>query len=303
MKTLLKQIMQSLGPRLARNRTARDLFYFLARDFTPALATDAGRYRYMVNPADRTVGREVFLTGGFDDRCIEQIFAWLARVGYRDFRGSYFLDIGANIGTTSIPVVSEQGFEGGIAIEPEPGNFSLLRANVAANGLEERVHCLNMALSDEIGEAEMELCPVNLGDHRLRSRDGMANNGIYHEQCRKTVTVETSTFDSLVKKGSISLSKLGVVWMDTQGHEGYVLKGAHTLLQSSVPVVTEFWPYALKRSGGLELFMRLAREHYQTFIDLRASGDSLDALQPIRCLPSLAERYPGTALTDLLLLK
>ena len=250
MKQILKQLVRTAGPRLGRSKTARDIFYLIAQDFTPCVTASVGKYRYQVSTADRTVGREVFLTGGFDAPCIEEIFAVLGGLGFADFQGKLFLDIGANIGTTSVPVVMERGFSSGVAIEPEPTNFALLRSNVAANGMEERIRCINLALSDRAGHAEMELCPVNMGDHRLRSHDGTAGDGIYQEMSRATVRVPTATFDSLAKNKSIPLDKLGLVWIDTQGHEGHVLQGART---SSAPVFPSSWntgPTLWSAQGG-----------------------------------------------------
>jgi FkbM family methyltransferase len=201
-------------------------------------------------------------------------------------------------------VVVDHGFRGGIAIEPEPVNFGLLRQSIALNGLQNRLCCLNVALSNTVGQSEMELCPVNLGDHRLRLRNEVAADGIYHELSRDVVTVQTTTFDSLVADGSISLDALGVVWIDTQGHEAYVLQGAQKLFETDVPVVVEFWPYALSRAGGLELFESLVCDHYSHFVDTRATqAFGHNALQPVRLLPKLKERYAGPALTDLILLK
>lgn len=304
MKRLLKKIVNTVSPRLAQNAMARDLFFFVARDFTPSLTASMGKYRYQVSTADRTVGREVFLTGGFDSGCIEHIFEILRQLGVKDFHRKLFIDIGANIGTTSIPVVAERGFCGGIAIEPEPANFALLTGSIAINGLQERVRCVNVALSDSVGEGEMELCPVNMGDHRLRSPSGVANDGIYHERSRDLVTVKTMTFDALVADGTIPIDNLGVVWIDTQGHEGHVLQGAQRLFETDVPVVVEFWPYALSRAGGLELFERLVCEHYSHFVDTRATGTfSHEALQPVKRLSKLKDRYVGPALTDIVLIK
>lgn len=304
MKQMIKRLVRTVGPRLARNRRARDLFFLIAEDFTPSLTANVGKYRYQVSTSDRTVGREVFLTGGFDAGCIEHIFRFIRQLGWNDFRGKIFLDIGANIGTTSIPVVADYGFAGGIAIEPEPTNFELLRDSVVANRMENRIRCVNVALSDSVGRAEMELCPVNRGDHRLRPSNGAAGDGIYHENNREVVTVGTSTFDALVVDGTIPLELLGVAWIDTQGHEGHVLRGARKLVESNVPVVVEYWPYALSRAGGLENFEKVVRENYRHFIDTRATNpDGSGSLQPVDVLPGLKERYPGPALTDLLLLK
>ena len=54
-------------------------------------------------------------------------------------RGRSFVDVGANIGTTTIPALLSHGFETAVAIEPEPENVRVLRMNVLLNDLEDRV--------------------------------------------------------------------------------------------------------------------------------------------------------------------
>jgi len=39
------------------------------------------------------------------------------------------------------------------------------------------------------------------------------------------------------------------VWADNQGHEGHFFGGASAFLQRGVPLASEFWPYAIRRSG------------------------------------------------------
>lgn len=58
--------------------------------------------------------------------------------------------------------------------------------------------------------------------------------------------------------------------MDTQGFEGHILSGAVSLIKAQVPIVTEFWPYGLKRSEGLELlYLALSTARYTSMYDLR----------------------------------
>ena len=64
--------------------------------------------------------------------------------------------------------------------------------------------------------------------------------------------------------------------MDTQGYEGYILSGALRLIDASVPIVTEFWPYGLKRSNGLDMFYTvLSTSKYTTMWDLRYPHEKL----------------------------
>jgi len=57
--------------------------------------------------------------------------------------------------------------------------------------------------------------------------------------------------------------------MDIQGHEGRFIKGAHEFLTANpaVPVMMEFWPYAIMRSGlGKEEFVNLLSAMYRKYI-------------------------------------
>lgn len=58
----------------------------------------------------------------------------------------------------------------------------------------------------------------------------------------------TATLDSIIPADGV-----GLVWIDTQGHEGHVLSGASQLLASQAPIVLEFWPYGLDQVDGYRL--------------------------------------------------
>jgi hypothetical protein len=60
-----------------------------------------------------------------------------------------------------------------------------------------------------------------------------------------------------------------LLFIDTQGFEGYVLSGAKNLIQKSVPIVMEFWPYGLNRAEGLDLlYETLSESSYTSMWDL-----------------------------------
>ncbi len=58
------------------------------------------------------------------------------------------IDIGANIGTTTVEILHRLPGTKALALEPEPRNFALLQHNVIANDLSERVTALRLAASD-----------------------------------------------------------------------------------------------------------------------------------------------------------
>jgi FkbM family methyltransferase len=69
-----------------------------------------------------------------------------------------FIDIGANVGTYSVGL--SELFRRVIAFEPHPVAFKLLEANVALNDIT-NVSCVNMAVSDKSGQANLHV-PRNL---------------------------------------------------------------------------------------------------------------------------------------------
>ena len=171
------------------------------------------------------------------------------------------LDIGANIGITSIGFLSKGEFQSAIAIEPEPRNFRLLQKNTELNKLNDKIICLPYAASDISGSIALELSPNNSGDHRARKGDDVSKAPELHaESKRQVIKVRTEKIDNLLKNISNNIQeKITMAWVDTQGHEGYVFCGAKGLLSRDIPIVSELWPYGILRSG-------MTREDYVSIV-------------------------------------
>ena len=58
-----------------------------------------------------------------------------------------------------------------------------------------------------------------------------------------------------------------MVWMDVQGHEGRVLRGANLLLKSDVPILMEYSPDLLRSCGDLELLEELIAENFSRIVN------------------------------------
>jgi FkbM family methyltransferase len=102
-----------------------------------------------------------------------------------------YLDIGANIGTTTIPVAGKYGWDFHV-FEPDPVNFRRLQSNLVRNGVAAKVHANNLAVSDRTGTVELRQSPYNLGDHRIvASKVGRDTVGW------RSVTVRTDSLDHL----------------------------------------------------------------------------------------------------------
>lgn len=273
---------------------ARNAYFLAAARSRPVLEARLGSASVVVSTSDRTLARSVFASGDWDPLLVGTVFKALDRLG-ADYRGRTFVEVGANFGVYCLPAVLELGFARAVAYEPEPEAFRLLAANIARNGLGDRVAALQVALSAQPGEVLLSRARNNAGDNRvLPVGDGPARR-------RGGVVVRASTFDEQVQRGAIPLHDVGLVWLDVQGHEADVLAGARTLLRSSVPLVLEYSSSMMTSAGRAELD-RLVTSHYSLLVDLGWSAlTNRIRYQPATAITELAP--PGCSLeTDLLVL-
>jgi FkbM family methyltransferase len=236
---------------------------------TMTVATRQGRLT--LSCRDGYISRALFFDREYELQLADQVLALLGDRGLRE-RGT-FLDIGANLGVIAIGMLHRGEFQRAIAIEPEPHNFALLEHNTRQNGLQDRVACLQRAASNREGTVPFELCSVNYGDHRVRLDRAAAPvpGERFCESGRQVIDVSAGRLDDLLTTlPQAWVDDIGLVWMDTQGHEAHVLRGGPRLFGRGLPVVAEIWPYGLKRAGvSREEFCALAQEYWSDYWAVR----------------------------------
>lgn len=290
---------------------ARRSFYRLAGRYAEAVTISTPLGLLAIPTNDEVVGERTFVQGRFEAETTERAVRLLREQGALPERldGRDVLEVGANIGTQTLQFVHTLGADRVIALEPAPAAVRMLRATVAANALEDRVIVLPLAASADDGVVRMEANPANVGDWRVRARDdGDADMG---EDAWDLLDVPARRLDALLEDGQVELDRLALVWMDCQGHEGHILAGAESILASDVPVVSEFWPYGLRRAGGLERFAELVAASGRRVFDLRGSLDGVPApVDGATALLELADFYGppryaavDSAFTDLVLVR
>jgi len=245
---------------LFQTRIGRDFLYCTLPKNKLVIAETNEGLHYVVNTQDNEIGRVIFRDRkSFDSQVLTEALNLIGK------DKSIIIDVGANVGTIGIFGVSQGFFKRCIAFEPEPNNFKLLRTNVSLNGLSKKFELRNEALSNKADVVlNIELSEDNFGDHRVQIQK---TSGLYGEEKRKVISVNVNTLDHALEDYDLSKCFL---FMDTQGYEGYVLSGALRLIDAGVPIVTEFWPYGLKRSNGLDMFYTaLSSSKYTTMWDLR----------------------------------
>jgi FkbM family methyltransferase len=239
-----------LGRRLLRfrrgERNRRRRFFEHAEGYTNHVSVEAEGLTFIVSTSDEAPGAPFFESRS------QKEFRVLRRACERIDPRGVFVDVGANIGTTTLPALSH--FGRAIALEPEPRNAALLRANVALNHLEDRVTVHEAACSSASGQVVLRLSPTKSGGHEIR-RPKTGEEGL---------EVPAVTLDEVVAGEGLRPDEVGLVWMDVGGHEADVLHGATSLIEAGVPLVAEI------RARTAPDIQRLLAERYGQAVDLRS---------------------------------
>lgn len=153
--------------------------------------------------------------------------------------GHTFLDCGANVGWFTVLGARLVGPGGTvIAVEPEPANLALLRANVWLAGAG-NVEILPVAAGTEHGLIELHLDVGNRGDHQVHPLGG-------GDRGRERRLVPVAPLDEL-----LAGRRPDVVKIDAQGFDHEVVAGLHATLAAcpAMVLLIEFWLTGMDERG------------------------------------------------------
>lgn len=222
----------------------------------------------IVSTRDKTIAEQLFLYGDYEyDMSIRSV-KFLRDHGFLPPEVT-ILDVGANIGMTSIGLLRAGLAAEAIAIEPAPATFELLARNIALNGLSQKIIPIQYAVGDSCRTLTFEICESNPADQRVRVPSPSDFTERYEESRRHTVQVPSITLDGLAEVPQLreaSFRSPSLLWIDVQGYEGFVFRGAQRFLSAGIPTVSEIWPYGILRAGmQLDHFARIAAELWDEY--------------------------------------
>lgn len=263
---------------------------------------------WTVPPGQDGIAEDLFRTGAYSGETIAAILAFVAQ---ERTERSHIVDIGANIGTTTVPF-ARAGFHV-VAIEPVPAALHYLRTNIRANGLDEQVDILDVAIATGMDEVTLAVS-TSLGNSEVIS--GTSEPGFSgHFGRGADIHVPARRLDDALGSCDVDAASLAIVWSDTQGSEPAVIETGASLWAAGVPLFAEFWLPGLKTKDGVRAFIELASAHFRTFIDgsshgyrimeaLQSNADLQRVARPVADLSGFADEvstYPDQ-FTDVLLL-
>ena len=213
-----------------------------------------------------------------------QRFHALAKKYYNvDDSAGYFLDLGANIGTTGIYFIKNLASNLKLlAFEPDAENFKMHRVNLILNDLDDKATLVNCGLSNEFDELMLYNNGANPGTRSFVKLGGST----------PIATVKIISLDSYLIENKIAAQSVKYIWIDTEGFEAQVMLGAKSLLtENPAPIFVEFNLGAWQKSGCFDELMTLLEGCYSHFI-LFSGGKEI--LYPIGAMRTLTP--PATPL-------
>lgn len=207
----------------------------------------------------------LFVDGSFQIREWRSLIEWMRC--YRVLSGSrnVIADVGAHIGSTCIPLVREAGCRA-LAIEPVAKNFRMLKINVEANGLGERILLAKKAVLRAPERVTLCVTRGNSGGNFVcrRSVAGIAPGDVAgYEQ------VEGEALTAIIRSAGLGVDEIALVWADVQGCELEVIESGACLWEAGVPLWAEVEPHSLIRQECQESFAARVAAHFDRFIASR----------------------------------
>lgn len=223
-------------------------------------------FKLLISPLyDKGIERAIFNKGAYEEGtlwCFNKILK----------KGDVFVDVGANIGLTTIHASKLVGEKGQIfSFEPMPTTFDILGVNIKLNNLK-NIKAINSALSDFEGESELfDNLHINRGAASMIS-----------DKNEKGINIAVSTLDNFISKYNIL--NLDFIKIDVEGVEYPMLLGSLKLLKNeNKPVICLEYSTDVKSNYNPELIFDLLKETYGYRIFKQMGGkESLTPLLEIK---------------------
>jgi FkbM family methyltransferase len=222
--TVLNAFLRDLRASVVLTADTRSCFR-LSADFV------LSRFIGLVPKGQRNRVREVLLRGQIkiryrlnkgDLQSIREIwFEEAYRLPFEDPSG-VLLDLGANIGMTSLWLAKRYSFTQVIAVEPDPNNAALVRQNLELNGIPG--HVLEAAIGPKEGTARFEF-----SEHSMMGN--LSENGSL---------VSMISVATIIEK--FGVTTFALIKLDIEGAEQRLFDGPTDWLARTQAIIIEFHP-------------------------------------------------------------
>lgn len=245
-----------------------------AREVMPYISVQSDELKFLFNRNDNLIANDILESGKTYSKEEMQFFYKIAP----RFEQGYFLDIGANVGTTSIyfrkNVCNNLKY---IAFEPLKENYRVLKANCILNDCED-IQTINAGMSNVIGQKKMYVF------------DGAFGSSMITDNVDASEICDFITLDDFVRERDLPVKDIAYFWVDVQCHELEVVEGGfNTLKKSPASLYIEFNVENYKKENKAERFLRVLADIYSTFICYEQYEKGRREIRDIQELEKLSE--------------
>lgn len=177
--------------------------------------------------------------------------------------GTWFFDVGANLGLMSVPVLADNPNVCAVSIEPSPNSFPFLARTHANASFQKRWHVLSKAVSNVKGTTDFVLAETgNSAFEGMRDTQRVAMS--------RAISVEMAPLDDIWD--SYGRPEVSLVKIDVEGAEKLVLEGASALINQCRPAIVMEWSLANLGAYGVsvEWLLDFASERQYMLFDLES---------------------------------
>ena len=190
---------------------------------------------YLLPNLIENIGFEIFINGVYEEETSDFFADKIPLNGV-------FLDLGANIGAISIPLIKKRKDIKVVCVEAAPYIFTYLQKNL------ERNHATNViAINKALFYTDDE--EINF----YSQDDKFGKGSLSPVFTDKIIKVKTIKIDSLLK--DLNISKPDIIKIDVEGYEYHVFKGATELLrkEDAPDIVFEFVDWAEENAKDITI--------------------------------------------------
>jgi FkbM family methyltransferase len=219
------------------------------------------QFAYRENTSDEKVIRQVFAAQHYNLGRLarhQEIVLYLQSMHLAG-RRPLIIDAGANIGASSAYLALSFPEAQVVAIEPEPGNFALLSANV--EGL--NVRCLQAAIAASTGHTRLVDPGIGAWGYRTDPSGGGPE-------------VPTVTVSQVFEEHAQPLFHPFLVKIDIEGGEKDLFEGDTSWVERTAIVVVELHDWLLPRQGTAIPFLRCVSALDRDFVQIGENVFSID---------------------------
>ena len=176
--------------------------------------------------------------------------------------GDLAIDIGANIGDTTVPMALAAGKSGlTLGFDPNPYVFKILEANATLNKDKTNIVPLRYAISKDEDEFYFVSSEASFGNGGISTtKDSIHGKYVAPEKIKG---IDLTKF--LEREYASRVDKLSFIKIDTEGYDKEIIKSIRSLIQKAKPTIVAESFGASSDEAKMELFEVIHQDGYQIF--------------------------------------